>query len=108
MIRWAFLFGVMLLGIVALAGCGTPPEPVIKTVTVEKAVPIACSPTLPPRPRLLTKDQVKVAIQGAATLDDRVKIISEQLLLYLGWAPVVEAALAGCAGQTPTPTGVSP
>lgn len=100
MIRWAYVFGVLLLSIAALAGCGTPPEPVIKTVTVEKAVPVQCSPKLPARPKLLTYAQVKVAIQGAATFDDRLKIINEQLLLHLGWLPVVEAALDGCAGKS--------
>jgi hypothetical protein len=80
-----------------LVGCATP-EPRIVTKEVKVAVPTPCKPTLGQRPALMTKDQVKVALASAPTFDDKTKIITEQLLLYIGWTPIVEAGLKGCAG----------
>lgn len=82
-----------------LAACGTPPEPVVVTKEVKVAVPTPCKPTIGQRPALLTKDQIKAALAAAPLFDDKMKIVTEQLLLYIGWAPVVEAALKGCEGS---------
>jgi hypothetical protein len=80
-----------------LASCGTPPEPVIQTKIVEKAVPVPCKkPDLGPRPLLQGKDEIAKALAAAPTFDDRLKIVTEQLLLYVGWTPKVEAGLDGC------------
>lgn len=84
-----------------LAGCATtPPASIIQTQEVDKAIPVSCAPTnMPVRPDLMTKDQVKAALAAATDFDDRVKIVSEQLLAYMGWTPAVEAALKGCESQ---------
>lgn len=83
-----------------LFGCATP-EPKIVTQTVKVAVPTPCTPNLGMRPALMTKDQIKAALDAAPGLDDRVKILTTQVLLYVGWVPVLEAGLNGCKG-TPT------
>lgn len=83
---------------IVLMSCSTP-EPRIVTQVVKVAVPVACKPELGARPDLMTKDQVKAAVTSAPTLDDKVKIVTEQLLLYIGWTPVVEAGLKGCGMQ---------
>lgn len=90
------LIGIAILGFLVLNAC-TKQEPEVRTVTVEKAVPVPCAPKLPQRPNLLTREQLKVAVQGAATFDDRLKVAMEQLFLYMGWLPVVEGGLAGCS-----------
>ncbi len=80
-----------------LAACATP-ETKIDTVPVDVAVPVPCKPDLGARPALLTKEQIKAALDAAPVHDDKVKIITEQLLLYLGWTAKVEAGLKGCEG----------
>lgn len=88
-----------------LGGCPTPqtPEPEIKVDIAKVAVTLPCKPTLPARPKLMTKEQIKGALVVAPTLDDKVKIVTEQLLSYIGWTPVVEGALEGC-GKVPSGT----
>lgn len=88
-----------------LAACSLPQEPKIVTVTVEKAVPVPCTVKLGDRPDLQTKDAITKALAAAPDFDDRLKIVTEQLLLYMGWTPKVEAALVGCAtlAQHPVP-----
>lgn len=81
----------------ALASCAHP-EPVIVTKEVNVAVPVHCTPQVGTRPMLQDKDTIAKALAAAPTFDDRLKIVTEQLLLYAGWTPKVEAALAGCAG----------
>lgn len=80
-----------------LAACQTP-EPSIVTQTVEVAVPVPCKPNLGQRPALMAKEQIKAALATTPTFDDRMKIIAEQLAMYVGWTPVVEAGLKGCEG----------
>ncbi len=84
---------------VILLGCTTP-EPRIITKEVKVAVPVPCKPNLGPRPGLLTKDQIRDALEKAQSLDEKVRILTTQALLYIGWVPVVESALAGCGGGT--------
>ena len=87
-----------------LAACAKPPEPVIQTVTVEKAVPVPCPVKLGDRPDLQNKDVLAKALVAAPSFDDRMKIVTEQLLLYMGWTPKVEAALAGCSTVPKSPS----
>lgn len=99
--RWTILFTVM-LAVSFFTGCATTtPDPVIVTKTVEKAVPTPCKPTLPPRPALMTLEQIRAALAEAPTVDDQVKIITGQLILYAGWTPTIEGALSGCATVPP-------
>lgn len=94
---------ICLAAAIFLAGCTTPPspEPVIITKEVKVAVTVPCKPTLPARPNLMTKEQIKGALAVAPSLDDKVKIMTEQLLLYVGWMPIVEGALTGCGTAPP-------
>ena len=89
-----------------LGGCPGPqtPEPEIKVDVAKVAVTVPCKPTLPARPTLMTKEQIKGALAITPTLDDKVKIVTEQLLLYMGWTPIVEGALEGC-GKIPPASG---
>lgn len=82
----------------ALASCAAR-EPQIVTKEVKVAVPTPCNPDLGSRPALMTKEQIKHDLDESPTLDDRVKTVTEQLLLYIGWVPVLEAALNGCKGS---------
>lgn len=86
------------LVVLPITGCGTPREPQIVTKEVKVAVAIPCKPTLPPRPDLKSYDQIKAATIAAPNLDEKVKVITDQLLLYIGWVPVIEAGLKGCGG----------
>lgn len=91
----AFLF--------VLASCATP-EPKIETKPVNIAVPVKCGVELGERPMLQTKEVIAKALAAAPTFDDRLKIVSEQLLLYMGWTPKVEGALSGCVTVPKVPT----
>jgi hypothetical protein len=80
-----------------LASCASRDvQPQIVTKTAYVAVATPCSPKLPSRPKLMTKDDLAAATAAAINFDDKVKIVTEQLLAYIGWTPVVEAALTGC------------
>lgn len=91
---------IMLLALAAisLAGCGTKQDQQIVTRDVNIEVPVPCDPGIDPkkRPELMTKDQVYAAIAGAVTFDDKLKIVTKQLLNYISWLPVVETGLSGC------------
>jgi len=87
-----------------LTGCGTPPEPKIVTQTVKVEVPVPCKPDLGQRPALMTKDQINAALVAAPNFDERVRLLTDQLLLYMGWMPQVEAAVKGCS-QVPASEG---
>lgn len=82
--------------LLVLASCGTPSETKIETKPVNIAVPVTCGVDLGERPMLQTKDVIAKALAAAPTFDDRLKIVTEQLLLYLIWTPKVEGALTGC------------
>lgn len=92
----AALFACALIG-GGLVGCSTP-DPVVVTKEVKIAVPTPCNPKLPDRPALMTKDQLKGSLAAAPNLDERVKILTTQVLLYIGWVPEIEAGLNGCKG----------
>lgn len=93
--RWWLLLA-LIFTLPMLATCGHTPDAKVETQVVEKAVPVPCNPPLPPRPALMTKDQIKAALAVAPTFDDRAKIVATQLLLYMGWLPTIEGALQGC------------
>lgn len=95
--RW-WLALALVFTLPMLQGCGHVRDAKVETQIVEKAVPVPCNPPLPPRPALMTKAEIKAALAAAPTLDDRAKIITTQLLLYLGWTPTIEGALQGCRG----------
>lgn len=90
----------------ALAGCAGDKlghEPEVKTSVVEKAVPVPCRPQMPLRPELFSREQLRDRLAAIPTFDDRMKLVADQLLLYMGWVPVLDTALASCAhpaGQT--------
>ena len=97
----AMILACMVLIVICMlvSGCAVKSEPQIVTKEVKVAVATPCKPTLPPRPALKTKDQISAAVSSTQNLDDKIKIITEQLLLYIGWTPVVEAGLNGCEGR---------
>lgn len=84
---------------VAVHGCAPAPapEPVVTIQKADIAVAQGCNPVLPPRPDLMTKQQVLAAIAGAVTFDDKMKIVTRELVAYIGWVPVIEGGLKGCA-----------
>ena len=94
---------IAIITLIMLAGCAAPPEPQIITKTVNVAVPTPCHPDLGPRPELMTKDQLKSAVAAAASFGDRIKVLTSQVLLYIGWVPVVEAGIKGCEESPPAP-----
>jgi len=83
--------------ILLLTACGTTRERIV-IQEVKVSVPVPCDPTLPQRPALMTKEKVRAAMAAALNLDDRIKIVTEQLLLHIGWVPVIEGGLRGCKG----------
>lgn len=93
---------VIAVALLALAGCGAVSQDKIVTQEVKVAVPVPCRPVLPPRPKLLSKQELATAVTAAPNFDERVRLISDQLLLYMGWVPVIEAGLSGC-GAIPVP-----
>lgn len=82
-------------------GCTTKPAPEIQIREVKVAVPVLCTkPNIGPRPNLMTKEQLRIAKAAITNFDDKIKLVAEQLLLYMGWTPKVEAGLQGCVGGT--------
>lgn len=98
MIGRIFLLLFFILVVLPVAGCGTARDPQIITKEVKVAVPTPCTPELGQRPKLMTFDEIKAALAAAPNSDAKTKIITEQLLLYVGWMPKVEAGLKGCGG----------
>lgn len=95
------LAAVLVALLFILQGCADkmpPPEPQIVIKTADIAVSKPCKPTLGPRPALKTKNEIRDALIAAPNIDDKIHILTEQLLLYVGWVPVLEAGLDGCGG----------
>lgn len=82
-----------------LAGCATDqgPEPVVKTVVVDRAVPVPCRPEMPLRPDLLPRTVLRDKLAGLENFDDKMKLVADQLLLYMAWTVVQDEALSACA-----------
>lgn len=89
---------VFLAAIFLLTGCASaPPAPEIQTKDVHVGVAQPCKvDTKDQRPSLMTLPQVRAALAAAPSVDDKAKIVTTQLLAYMGWLPVVEAAMQGC------------
>lgn len=83
-----------------LVGCATKPEPEIQTKEVKVLVPVPCKPDLGTRPKLMTRAELWTALSAAPDTDERAKIVTSQLLAYMGWLPVVETGLKGCEGPS--------
>lgn len=86
-----------------LSGCATP-APEIQTRDVKVAVAQPCkTDQRDQRPELLTLTQLRDKLAQAPGVDDKAKIVTTQLLAYMGWLPVVEAAMQGCQKAPPAP-----
>lgn len=82
----------------ALAACQTA-EPRIVTRDVNIAVPIRCAPHIAPPPaHIMTPAELAAALARAPNVTERARIVSDQLLLWLGYDPQLEAGLQACAG----------
>lgn len=83
---------------VALAGCATPTTRIV-TKTVNVAVPVSCNPTIAPPPaHIMSRQELSNAINNAPNVTEEARIVSEQLLLWLGYGPELEAAVKKCRG----------
>lgn len=78
----------------ALAGCATPPPPVVITEVREVKIPVIepCVSTVPPAPELISDREL-------AALDDygAVLALHRDRLQRAGHQAILEAALARCA-----------
>lgn len=101
MMRWWFLLIVLFTAPMLLGCAGKSPERIV-TQEVKVLVPVPCRPDLGERPAVKTKEQITAALDAAQSFDDRVKIVAEQLALYIGWASRLEGAIKGC-GTVPPP-----
>lgn len=87
---------------IILAGCASKQEPTIETQTVAIAVPVPChTDTKKQRPDLMDLPKLKAALAAAPNVDTKAQIVMSQLLAYMGWLPVTEAAIAGCDEHGP-------
>lgn len=86
-----------LAGFFLLTSCAHDQTPVVVTKEVKVAVPVPCKiDDHKQRPKLLTLAELQDALAKAPNVDSKALLISSQLLLYMGWLPVVEGALEGC------------
>lgn len=89
---------IFLAMVILLASCATrgPDRVVTKDVNIAVAQPCTVD-TKKKRPALLaTREELWAALSAAPNVDTRAKIVTNQLLAYMGWLPVTEAAMAGC------------
>lgn len=86
-----------------LAGCAHRDQnaaPEVKTQIVNVAVPQPCrTDEHKQRPVLMTTDQIRAALAAAPNVDSKAQIVMSQLVLYMGWLPVVESAIDGCSAK---------
>ena len=81
----------------ALAGCATPTARIV-TKTVDVAVPVRCAPVIAPPPaHIMSRDELTKAIDMAPNVTEEARIVSEQLLLWLGYGPELDAAVKECS-----------
>lgn len=87
---------------VLLAGCAPDRERQIETQKVEVAVAVPChTDDRKERPDLMDLPRLQAALAAAPNVDTKAKIVMGQLLAYMGWTPVTEAAIAGCQEKSP-------
>lgn len=85
-----------------LTGCASDREAKIETQQVNVAVPVPChTDTKNQRPDLMDLPRLQAALAAAPNVDTKAKIVMGQLLAYMGWLPVTEAAIAGCDEHGP-------
>lgn len=81
-----------------LAGCQTP-EPKIVTKDVNVAVPVNCNPKITlPASHIMTRNELSAALAKAPNVTEKARIVSDQLLLWMGYGPQLEAGIKACAG----------
>jgi len=91
---------------VLLAGCVTTPPPAPPKIEIQKvdvAVPIRCSVAVekPAEPVARSKEELWQILQAAPNVTERSRIVSDQLLIWLGYGPKLETALQGCKPKIP-------
>jgi hypothetical protein len=88
---------LVLAFVFSVAGCATKEIPTIVTKEVKIAVPVPCTIDLKEkRPALLTLPELQEQLAVAPNVDSKAKLITTQLLFYIGWLPVIEGAIQGC------------
>ena len=81
---------------IMLVGCATPgAEPVIRTVEVNKPVPVKCKPNIGPEPTYPDSDE---ALAHAADVFAGVQLLSAGRLLRIAREVELMAALRACEG----------
>lgn len=77
--------------------CAHKDKPAIVTKDVNIAIPVPCTvDTKNQRPDLMTRQKLWETLSLVPNVDSRAKIVTSQLLAYMGWLPVVEGAMQGC------------
>lgn len=89
---------VILLAALLLAGCGhtplAPPEPVIRTVTVEKPISVPCVPKdTPQQPAYPDTD---AAIRAAPTEEDKLALVVAGRPLRMAWGDLAAGVINKC------------
>jgi len=92
------LASASILAVVFLVtSCAHKSEPVIVTKDVDIAIPVPCAvDTKNQRPDLMTRQRLWDTLSLVPNTDAKTKIVTSQLLAYMGWLPVVEGAMQGC------------
>ena len=96
--QW-FMVGFLLGMVLTLAACN-PPEPVVKTVTVNVPTYIPCQVTVPQRPAWPDNAATLHAVPPGAVIqigiDGQVEILIEGITDRDKYIVVLETALSGC------------
>lgn len=81
-----------------LAACGTapvaPPEPVVRTVTVQVAVPVPCLSAIPQRPALRSKGEILAGDNDTAAF-----ALIEEWELLTAYVGELESVLPPCLAK---------
>lgn len=88
---------VALAGFFLVTACAKDQTPVIEIKETKVAVPVPCTvDTKNQRPKLMTLAELQAALAAAPNVDSKAIIVSQQLLMHMGWVPVLEGAIKGC------------
>jgi len=92
------ILSASILAVVFLTtSCAHKSEPVIVPKEIDIAIPVPCAvDTKNQRPDLMTRERLWDTLSLVPNVDSRAKIVTSQLLAYMGWLPVVEGAMQGC------------